>query len=106
MPAAEPSYVELERTGGQVPTYRPTVRVDVAALSAADRQKFDELTRNAPLAPPAAPASKAPIPDGFTYRLTVKLAGQPERTLTFGDQDGHPASLDHLADWIRARGSR
>jgi len=103
MPLSDPSYVELERSGGQLPTYRPTVRIDVDSLSEADRRKLDALIHGARLDQQPAQFSKSAVPDAFSYRLTVKLPGQPERTVTFRDQDGHPASIDNLADWIRSR---
>ncbi|MDY7791648.1 protealysin inhibitor emfourin [Burkholderia ubonensis] len=105
MPTTEPSYVEVERSGGQIPTYRPKVRVDVDRLTADERQRLEELVANAHLEHQATGTVNLPFPDAFTYRLTVKMPGCPERTVAFADQDGHPAALDELADWVRSRGT-
>lgn len=102
MPLSDPSYVELVRSGGQVPTYRPTARIDVDSLSEADRRTLEALARDARLDQQPAQLPKSAVPDVFSYRLTVKLPGQPERTVTFHDQDGHPTTFDKLADWIRS----
>ncbi|HEY5801723.1 MAG TPA: protealysin inhibitor emfourin, partial [Burkholderiaceae bacterium] len=43
--------------------------------------------------------------DGFSYTLTLWMADGSSRTVTFGDDDGHPAAIDALLNWLRARGT-
>jgi hypothetical protein len=104
MAESQLQFVELQRSGGQVATYRPSFRVDAATLSAGDRAELETLVRRADVLqqPEAFPAPR--IPDAFEYRLTVAYANQ-RRTIVFHDQDGHPQPLDTLVNWIRAHGS-
>jgi hypothetical protein len=100
------AFVELERSGGQVPTYRPRVRLALGELSAADRAHCETLARRAASAP--GPSQAAPrVPDSFQWQLTIRLADRaPAQTLRFTDHDGHPAAWDVLADWLRRHADR
>jgi hypothetical protein len=93
-------YVAYERSGGQVPTYRPSARIEAAKLSANDRAELERLLKNADVVGQPETFTGARVPDSFEYRLTVSYANRT-RTLIFHDQDGHPASLDALVNWIR-----
>jgi hypothetical protein len=88
----------LERSGGQLPTFRPRVEVPLAALPPALQGEAQALIGAAQ----AHATRGARHPDAFTYRITVTRADGSSRVLEFGDADGHDAALDALADWIRA----
>ena len=97
--------VQLEREGGQVPTYRPKVRIDVKDLSAADRAELDRLLKDADFFHQPTCFSETGFPDAFKYTLTVET-GEGSHTVVFHDQDGHPESIGALTTWIRAHKSR
>ena len=92
--------VILQRSGGQLPTLRPTFRIDVARLSAGDKQMLDRLLNAARFLDLPAQISKAGHPDSFAYELTVHGAAH-SNTVLFHDQDGHTPALDELVQWIR-----
>lgn len=92
-------HLQLERSGGQLPTFRPRVEVALGALPQADREQAQALA-NAVRAPVRSRGARHP--DAFTYRITVTRADGSTQVLEFGDADGHDASLDALAEWIRA----
>lgn len=96
--------VEIIRTGGQVPTYTPTHRVDTRDLPDQDRRTLEALITKLDLARLPDRFKGAPVPDAFNYELTV-TAGGTTRTIEFHDGDGHPPSLDDLADWLKQHGS-
>ena len=93
--------VDLQRSGGQVPTYRPSVRVDAKELSAEERADLERLLRKADFfqQPAQFPATAAEV---FEYRLTVQSTEQ-SHTVVFHDRDGHPEALDQIRDWLNAR---
>jgi hypothetical protein len=97
--------VEYERSGGQVPTYRPAARVESKDLTVDELQMLLGLLRQVDVYQQSQHFGGAAIPDSFEYRLTVRT-NSGERTLTFRDQDGHPKSLDDLVEWIRAHAPR
>lgn len=97
-------YIELERSGGQIPTYRPKFRVEVKDLSAEHRKALDRLLKDADFFHQPARFSGTGHPDAFEYRLNVQ-ATDGSYVLIFHDQDGHPESIDALADWVRTRQS-
>ncbi len=96
-------YVAYERSGGQVPTYRPAARIEAAKLTAGERAELDKLLKSADLLRQPQSFAAPRIPDSFEYRLTVAYANET-RTIVFHDQDGHPQSLDALVNWIKAHG--
>ena len=98
-------YVELERSGGQVPTYRPKFRVDVKGLSVEHRRVLDRLLKDADFFHQPTRFSGTGHPDVFEYRLHVQ-ASDGSHVLIFHDQDGHPESIDKLAEWIRTHTSQ
>jgi hypothetical protein len=73
--------------------------------SAEDRKAIDRLLSKADFFHQPARFSGTGHPDVFEYRLTVQAA-QESHTVVFHDEDGHPESLDALADWIRNYESR
>jgi hypothetical protein len=95
-------YVEWKRSGGQIPTLRPAVRLAAQDLSSAERAELERLIQSADLAnqPARFPGKRAP--DSFEHQLTVHSTNET-RTLVFHDQDGHPQSVDALVAWIRSR---
>jgi hypothetical protein len=95
--------LELKRSGGQLPTYAPSFKVDPNQLSEPDRRTLESLLAGIDLAslPERFPAK--PIPDAFEYTLTVRR-NNTTRTVVFHDMDGHPKALDELAAWIRTHG--
>ena len=93
-------YIELERSGGQVPTFRPRFTVEVKSLNPEDRKAIDRLLSNADFFRQPARFSGTGHPDAFEYRLTVQ-ATEGSYTVIFHDGDGHPESLDALAEWVR-----
>ena len=94
-------YVSYERSGGQVPTYRPSARIEAAKLTASERAQLETLVKGADVMRQPESFTAARIPDSFEYRLTVSYGNQT-RTVTFHDQDGHPQSLDTLVNWIKS----
>ena len=92
--------IEFERSGGQVPTFRPRFRVEVKGLSVDDHKAIDRLLGKADFFSQPARFPGTGHPDAFEYRLTVQTA-EESHTVVFHDEDGHPKSLDALADWIR-----
>jgi hypothetical protein len=98
-------YVELERSGGHVPTFRPKFRLEVKALSVDERKKLDRLLKDADFFHQPARFSGTGHPDAFEYRLTVE-GTEESHTVVYHDQDGHPESIDTLADWVRAHQSQ
>jgi len=105
MTDGELQFVAYERSGGQVPTYRPSARIDTATLSANDRAALEKLVKSADVLHQPQAFAAPRIPDSFEYRLTVGYTNQT-RTIVFHDQDGHPQSLDALVNWIKAHGQR
>lgn len=97
-------YIELERSGGHVPTFRPKFRVEIKDLSATECEQLDRLLRNVDFFHQPARFSGTGHPDAFEYRLTV-AGGEGSHTVVFHDQDGHPEAIDALATWIRAHQS-
>jgi len=98
-------FVAYERSGGQVPTLKPSGRVEAAGLTSKDRAELEQLVKNADVMHQPETVAAARVPDSFEYRLTVGYADQT-RTIVFHDQDGHPQSLDALVNWIKAHGQR
>lgn len=92
-------YIELGRSGGQVPTFRPKYRLEIKDLSAEERQTLARLLKEADFfhQPDRFPGTG--FPDTFEYRLTVQSA-EASHTVVFHDQDGHPESLDTITDWV------
>jgi hypothetical protein len=97
--------VELERSGGHVPTFRPKYVVAVAALTAAERAQLAGLIEGAGFFRLPARFSKTAHPDAFEYRLAIQDASASHAVI-YHDGDGHPESLDDLADWIIDHQSR
>ena len=97
--------VQLERSGGQVPTYRPKFKVEVKNLNAADRAQLERLLKEADFFHQPKSFSETGLPDVFKYTLTVETQ-EGSYTVVFRDQDGHPESLDALAVWIRSHKSQ
>jgi len=100
MLAADLVSLTLSRSGGHLPGLRPTWQMRVDGLSPARRRQLDRLlTAVDPQAPGLAAGST--WPDAFRYELTLTGREGDPVTLRFADQDGHPAWLDALADWVR-----
>jgi hypothetical protein len=97
--------VELVRSGGQLPTYKPTYKLDAHDLTEADRKSLEALVAKLDLAKLPDRFTASPAPDAFEYVLTVRR-DEATRTITFHDMDGHPQTLDELVSWIRAHGRR
>ena len=93
------SFVELERSGGQVPTFRPKFRIEAKDLSEEERGSLDRLLKNSDFFNQPSRFSETGHPDTFEYRLTCDWDGQTH-TVVLHDQDGHPATLDALVEWI------
>jgi hypothetical protein len=93
--------VQLDRSGGQLPTYRPKFRIEVKNLSAADRAELERLLKEADFFQQPNRSSETGLPDAFKYTLTVET-GEGSHTVVFRDQDGHAPALDALAAWLRA----
>ena len=102
MSQTDVSSVSVERSGGQVPTYRPSFKVDVKSLSEQERKTLLRLLQDVDFHRPAARSPGGAVPDSFEYTLSVEDASGAH-TVVFRDQDGHPKSLDALVDWIRER---
>jgi hypothetical protein len=98
-------FVAYERSGGQVPTLKPSGRIEADKLTARDRAELEKLVKSADVLHQPTTAAASRIPDSFEYRLTVGYADQT-RTIVFHDQDGHPQSLDTLVNWIKAHEQR
>jgi hypothetical protein len=96
-------YVAYERSGGQLPNYRPSARVEAAKLSKTEHAELEKLIRGADIMRQPEAFRGQPIPDSFEHKLTVAY-GKRTRTVVFHDQDGHPASLDSLVNWIKSHG--
>ena len=94
------STVSIERSGGQVPTYRPSFKVDVKNLSEQERKTLLRLLQEIDLKQQAARSPGRAVPDAFTYTLNVENASGTQKVV-FSDQDGHPKSLDALLNWIK-----
>jgi hypothetical protein len=105
MPEGDLKSVELLRSGGPVPTYAPSFKVDVQQLSSGDQQALKSLVDNLDLSKLPDRMTSRGVPDAFEYTLIVKQ-DDTSRTIQFHDQDGHPQSLDALVSWLRARGNR
>ena len=97
--------VELERSGGQVPTLRPKFRIDVGTLSQNERNELESLITKADFFRQPAGMTGIVHPDAFEYRLTVQTK-DGSHSVTYHDDDGHSDSIDSMADWIRAHHSR
>jgi hypothetical protein len=96
--------VELERSGGQVPTLRPKFRVDLGKVSRNERDELQRhLTASDFFRQPARIAGPT-HPDAYEYRLTVQTK-DGSHSVTYHDDDGHHESIDTMADWIRAHQS-
>jgi len=96
--------VELERSGGQVPTFRPKFRVDIGNLRQNEREEFGRLVKQSEFFKQPDRIIGTVHPDAFEYRLTVQTK-DGSHSVTYHDDDGHPDSIDTMADWIRARHS-
>jgi hypothetical protein len=92
--------VELERSGGQVPTFRPTVRIDLRNLSQNERDEFERHIKQSDFFRQPARIAGPIHPDAFEYRLTVHTTNS-SHSVTYHDDDGHHESIDTMADWIR-----
>lgn len=93
--------VELDRSGGHVPTYQPHFRLDVGKLAPSERRELQRLVRESDFFAHPANIAGTAHPDSFEYHLTVQTK-DGRHTVTYHDDDGHPESLDAVADWIRA----
>jgi hypothetical protein len=93
--------VELERSGGQVPTFRPKFRIEVGNLSRNERDELERLITKSDFFQQAPQTAGTVHPDAFEYRLTVHTK-DGSHTVTYHDDDGHPESIDRMADWIRS----
>jgi hypothetical protein len=98
-------YIELERSGGQVPTFRPRFRIDIKGVSEEDLKTVDHLLSKVDLFHQPDRFPRTGHPDTFEYHLTIGSA-EESHTIVFHDEDGHPKSLDALVDWIRDYQSR
>jgi len=92
--------VRLERTGGFA-NIRRTFSADAATLAPERAEELRRLVEAAGLervasAPPAPPRGA----DRFVYTVTVEQEGT-ERAVTVGE-DGAPAPLQRLIDWLQA----
>jgi hypothetical protein len=99
------TYIELQRSGGQLATLRPTFRVTAKDLSPEDRQALDALIGKADVMHLPERFAGRSVPDAFEYRLSI-VSPRQTRTIVFHDQDGHPEALDALAEWIRQKKTR
>lgn len=95
--------IEVERSGGQLPLYRPRFKVEEKDLSGQERRMLAHLVEKADFFSQPGRFSLTGHPDAFEYRMTVIQSGKAH-TVVFHDDDGHPESLDDLVDWLRARG--
>jgi hypothetical protein len=96
--------VELERSGGQVPTIRQRFRIDAGNLSQNERDELKRLITEADFFRQPARIVGTAHPDAFEYRLTVQTK-DGSHSVTYHDDDGHSDSIDSMADWVRARDS-
>lgn len=91
----------MVRSGGQMPTLKPRFQLALASLPAADRDALLKLLQTSNFSALPARFTGRPHPDAYTYRLTAWNA-DGARTVEFSDDDGHPAALDALLDWLLA----
>src|SRR5215831_19115367 len=92
--------IELERSGGQVPTLRPKFKIDVGKLSQNQRDELEDLITKTDFFRQPARTTGTVHPDAFEYRLTVQTK-DGSHSVIYHDDDGHPDSIDSMADWIR-----
>lgn len=105
MPDGPLKSVEIVRSGGHVPTYTPSYRVDTRDLPQQDRSALEALVAKLDLATLPDAFNGPSLPDAFTYTLTL-TRGDTTRTISFNDMDNHPESLDELIEWVEAHGHR
>ena len=97
--------VELERSGGPVPTLRPKLRIDLGNLSQNERAELERHIAASDFFRQPARIAGPVHPDAFEYRLTVHTQ-DGSHSVIYHDDDGHHESIDTMAEWIRAHQPR
>ena len=97
--------VELERSGGQVPTLRPKCKIDLGSVSRNERAELERHIAASDFFRQPARIPGPVHPDAFEYRLTVHTK-DGSHSVIYHDDDGHHESIDTMADWIRAHQPR
>ena len=93
-------HMELERSGGQVPTLRPRYAVTPDSLTPGQCRELERLLAAADFFRLPARFSTTGLPDTFEYRLTA-TSGSQSHTVVYHDADGHPEPLDAIAEFVR-----
>lgn len=94
--------ITLQRTGGMLPRQQAVqVAVDTATLGPDDAQRVEALARQALAAGAPSATSGRPIPDGFSYEVTID-DGNSATTLV-ADDVAMPNELRELVSWLRGR---
>jgi hypothetical protein len=96
--------VELERSGGQLPTFKPKYVVATDSLSSEECHELKRLIEKTNFFRQPKQFSETGLPDAFKYKLTVQEGGQ-RHSVIFHDEDGHPEQIDAIADWVRSHAS-
>jgi len=100
-PSSDWRRIELTRSGGQLPTFKPHIALTLDSLAATDRDALLQLLQTSNFSTLPARFSGHAHPDAYTYRLSAWNA-DGVRTVEFSDDDGHPAALDAVRDWLLA----
>ena len=90
--------IEFLRTGGQGPISRRSASIDVSALPDAEAHEAEQLVASARFFELPEKLESKPMPDSFTYRITVEKEGR-SHTVEAGQSALSP-QLHGLVAWL------
>lgn len=93
--------IEFLRTGGQGPISRRSASIDVSALPDAEAHLAEQLVTLARFFDLPEKLESKPMPDSFTYRITVEQEGRAH-TVEAG-QSALSGPLHELVNWLMSR---
>ena len=93
--------IEFLRTGGQGPISRRSASIDVSALPDAEAREAEQLVDSARFFELPEKLQSTPMPDSFTYRITVDQDGK-SHTVEAG-QSALSGPLQELVGWLMSK---
>jgi hypothetical protein len=93
--------IEFLRTGGQGPISRRSASIDVSALPDAEAREAEQLVASARFFELPEKLESKPMPDSFTYRITVEQEGN-SHTVEAG-QSALSGPLHELVNWLTTK---